>query len=137
MIPLRLFLGLVTVALAVSSAGAAGFQYAAAPDPDGQPLELAIWYPSDGKVSPQPIGLSTQDVAFYGAVQGKALPLIVISHGTGGSPAGHADTALALAEAGFIGRPDPATATRTRRTASRSATSSTGHGISAASSISC
>ncbi len=81
---------------------AAGFQYATAPDPDDQPLELAIWYPSDGKTSSQPLGLFTQEVAYYGAIKGDRLPVVVISHGTGGSAAEHYDTALALADAGFV-----------------------------------
>jgi predicted dienelactone hydrolase len=104
--PLRNFLALIAAALLVSAApppaGAAGFQYASAPDPDDQPLELGIWYPSDGKLSSQALGLFTQDVAYYGPVKGDGLPLIVISHGTGGSAAGHYDTALALADAGFV-----------------------------------
>jgi predicted dienelactone hydrolase len=88
--------------LAARYAGAAGLQYAAAPDPDGQPIELAIWYPSEAKATSQPIGLFTQEVAFYGPIKGSALPLVIVSHGTGGSAAGHYDTALALAEAGFV-----------------------------------
>ena len=35
-------------------------------------------------------------------MRGAALPLVVISHGTGGSAAEHYDTALALADAGFV-----------------------------------
>jgi predicted dienelactone hydrolase len=88
--------------LPIAPARAAGFQYGSAPDPDGKALDLAIWYPSEGKVTTQPLGLFAQDVAFYGAVNGKLLPLIVISHGTGGSAASHYDTALALADAGFV-----------------------------------
>ncbi|HZK88919.1 MAG TPA: hypothetical protein VFC56_02120 [Stellaceae bacterium] len=80
----------------------AGFQYGSAPDGDDPPLPLAIWYPSEAPASPQALGLFSQDVAFYGAVSGKVLPLIVISHDTGGSAAGHYDTALALAGAGFV-----------------------------------
>jgi predicted dienelactone hydrolase len=93
---------LAVLLLAAAPAGAAGFQYAAAPDSDDQPLELAIWYPSDGKVSTEPLGLFTQEVAYYGAVKGGHLPLVVVSHGTGGSAAVHYDTALALADAGFV-----------------------------------
>jgi predicted dienelactone hydrolase len=81
---------------------AAGFQYGTAPDPDDKPIELGIWYPSDAPTTAQPLGLFTQDVAYYGAIAGNSLPLIVISHGTGGSAAGHYDTALALADAGFV-----------------------------------
>jgi predicted dienelactone hydrolase len=100
---LRFVLVLVAAALLTASpASAVGFQYGTAPDPDGQPIELAVWYPSDGKATTLPLGLFTQDVAFYGPVRGAALPLVVISHGTGGSAADHYDTALALAEAGFV-----------------------------------
>ena len=99
----RIFLGIVAaLLLAASPARAVGFQYGSAPDGDDPSLELAIWYPSDAKLTAQPVGLFTQDVAFYGPVTGSNLPLIVISHGTGGSAAGHYDTALALAEAGFV-----------------------------------
>jgi len=93
--------GLLALA-AAPSAKAVGFQYGTAPDADDQPLALAIWYPSDAPVSSQPLGLFKQDVAFYGPVAGQSLPLIVISHGTGGSAASHYDTALALADAGFV-----------------------------------
>jgi predicted dienelactone hydrolase len=92
---------LLAVAAAPTADGA-GFQYGTAPDPDNQPLPLAIWYPSEAPTSSQPLGLFKQDVAFYGPVSGKLLPLIVISHGTGGSAAAHYDTALALADAGFV-----------------------------------
>ncbi|HJV47686.1 MAG TPA: alpha/beta fold hydrolase, partial [Geothrix sp.] len=36
------------------------------------------------------------------AVSGRALPLVVLSHGTGGWYGSHYDTALALADAGFV-----------------------------------
>jgi predicted dienelactone hydrolase len=54
-----------------------------APDADDRPLAIRIWHAED---------LTT----------GAAVPLIVISHGTGGSFAGHTDTARALAAAGFV-----------------------------------
>ncbi len=87
---------------AAPPAGAAGFQYGTAPDADDKPIELGIWYPSDAPTAPQPLGLFTQDIAYYGAISGQSLPLIVISHGTGGGAASHYDTALALADAGFV-----------------------------------
>jgi predicted dienelactone hydrolase len=88
--------------LAPVSAGAVGFQSLQAPDPQGQPLELGIWYPSDALASPQRFGPFEQVVAPNGSVSGRALPLVVISHGTGGSLTSHYDTALALAAAGFV-----------------------------------
>jgi predicted dienelactone hydrolase len=56
---------------------------ASAPDPGQPPLDLRIWYPDP------PLGA------------GK-LPMVVVSHGTGGSAESHIDTAVALAKAGFI-----------------------------------
>jgi predicted dienelactone hydrolase len=93
---------LLCLALSASSACAAGFQYAATPNADGKAIELGIWYPSDTPTSLQPLGLFQQDVAPYGTITDEQLPLIVISHGTGGGAASHYDTALALANAGFI-----------------------------------
>jgi predicted dienelactone hydrolase len=91
----------VLVALA-TPAGAVGFQTVSVPDGDQPPLEVGIWYPSDGAVTEQPLGLFRQNVAVEGAVAGSGPPLVVISHGTGGAFSSHYDTALALAEAGFV-----------------------------------
>ncbi|MFJ9451753.1 alpha/beta hydrolase family protein [Herbaspirillum sp. NPDC101397] len=86
----------------VADVGAVGFQHVTAPDPEGAPLEVGIWYPSTAT----PVVLRTrtvsQTVAADAPVDGETLPLIVISHGTGGSYLGHYDTAIALAEAGFV-----------------------------------
>ena len=98
---LRAFV-ILLAALIASPAVAAGFQYGTAPDPDGKPIELGIWYPSDAPTSGQPLGLFTQQVAPYAAIAGEKLPLIVISHGTGGGASSHYDTAIALADAGFV-----------------------------------
>jgi len=79
-----------------------GFQQVTIPDPAGKPLAVGIWYPASAPVSNVPLGMFTQSVAVDGAVVGNHLPLILISHGTGGSLASHYDTALALAKAGFV-----------------------------------
>src|SRR5262249_10587211 len=80
----------------------AGFTRVMVPDPDGPALETGIWYPSDALASSQRLGLYTQTVAVGGEIVGRGLPLVVMSHGAGGSFEGHLDTALALAEAGFV-----------------------------------
>lgn len=67
---------------------ASNVEVAVAPDPDDKPLDIRIWYPN-AAVTPD-------------EVKGELLPLIVISHGTGGSREGHEDTARALADAGFV-----------------------------------
>ncbi|MDI1280805.1 dienelactone hydrolase [Brevundimonas sp.] len=51
--------------------------------PDGETIEGGVWLPA-------------------GSDDGSARPLVVISHGSGGWYGGHADTAEALAEAGFV-----------------------------------
>lgn len=65
-------------------------------------LPVGVWSPGDGPAAPQPLGTFTQVVAKGGPVAGNHLPLIVMSHGTGGWYGGHYDTALALARAGFV-----------------------------------
>jgi predicted dienelactone hydrolase len=87
---------------AARPAGAVGFQWAMASDPDDKPLQVAIWYPSAAAATTQQFGPFQQSVALGGAVLGRSLPLIVMSHGTGGSLFNSFDTAIAFAEAGFV-----------------------------------
>src|ERR1700709_858763 len=93
---------LATLMLVATPAFSAGFERVTVLDPDGPPLEAGIWYTSETPTSSQPIGAYAQTVAAGGAIAGRGLPLIVMSHGSGGSFEGHYDTALALAEAGFV-----------------------------------
>jgi predicted dienelactone hydrolase len=95
-------MAITSLVIATAPATAAGFQRVTVPDPGDQPLEVGLWYPSDAPASPQPLGSFSQTVAVDGPVAGSRLPLVVISHGTGGSFSEHYDTALALAEAGFV-----------------------------------
>ncbi|MCR5880024.1 prolyl oligopeptidase family serine peptidase [Phenylobacterium sp. J367] len=97
----------VVAALAMALAGTAaqagvGVESFSMPDPGGPPIEVGVWYPSDAPAKPTHLGLSVQDVAVGAPVKGRGLPLVVISHGNGGSYGGHYDTAVALAEAGFV-----------------------------------
>src|SRR5580658_10039483 len=89
-----------------ASAGAhaaVGFQHFWIPDPKGgHPIEVGVWYPTDAAPTQQRLELGEQTVADNAPVRGDHLPLVVISHGHGGSYAGHVDTAVALAEAGFV-----------------------------------
>jgi predicted dienelactone hydrolase len=80
-----------------------GFQHFTIPEPTGgAPMEVGVWYPTDAPGRPQPLELYTQTVAQDAPLKGRELPLIVMSHGHGGSYAGHHDTAEALAQAGFV-----------------------------------
>ena len=91
------------LAVATTPAFPAGFQMVTVPDGDRPALEGGVWYPSDAPAAPQPLGLYyRQTVAPDGAIATRKAPLIVISHGSGGGFDNHYDTALALAEAGFV-----------------------------------
>ena len=79
-----------------------GFQTVRALDADGKPFAIGIWYPTNAPSSATWAGSFFMQVASHGAVAGSHLPMVVISHGTGGSITSHADLALALASAGHI-----------------------------------
>ena len=79
-----------------------GFETASAPVPGDKPLAVTIWYPSDAPERPTPLALYSQSVAPGATPSGHGHPLVVLSHGTGGSNADHYDTARALAAAGFV-----------------------------------
>ena len=100
----KLFCAVATfvIALAGTCVHAAGFQHGFAADPDGKPLVIGIWYPSQATVQPLVMGPTTMSVAINGIAQGKALPLVVMSHGAASSFLSHFDTAIALADAGFV-----------------------------------
>ena len=87
---------------ATPSAADVGFEVEQVPA-DGGPVALAVWYPTSSAPQPTPMpGGAMLDVAPQGAVAGTGLPLIVISHGNGGSALSHVDLAMALAAAGFV-----------------------------------
>lgn len=101
---LTLFSALTTLAmtLAATCVDAAGFQHGFAADLNGKPLEIGIWYPSQAIPKSMSMGPTTMSVALNGRVEGRGLPLVVMSHGTGSSFLGHDDTAIALADAGYV-----------------------------------
>jgi len=92
----------ITLLFARSSFGSIGFQEATVPDFQGKPIAVGIWYPSNAQASPHPLDLFTQTVAVDSSVAGESLPLILITHGAYGSLSSHYDTAIALAQAGFV-----------------------------------
>ncbi len=81
---------------------AAGFESLQAADGAEKPLAVSLWYPTEAVAEAVDLGPFTMDIARGGAIAGQGLPLIVISHGNGGSSLGHHDTAVALAQAGFV-----------------------------------
>jgi predicted dienelactone hydrolase len=97
------FFGFLAVVIVNGHALAAGLKLlnvpAAASGPD---VTVAVWYPSADKPSPVMFGPFTALAARDGRLSGKGLPLVVLSHGRGGSFVGHHDTAEHLADAGFV-----------------------------------
>jgi predicted dienelactone hydrolase len=87
---------------AIEAAQNAGFTIVAVSDPQDKPIEVAIWYPTRAAPAVMDLGLYRQNVARDAPIAGRDLPLVVISHGTGGGWVSHADTAVALASAGFV-----------------------------------
>ena len=100
----KLFFAVTTLVFTLGGTGVhgAGFQQGSAADPEGRPLQVGIWYPSRAATQPVTLGPTTMSVAANGPVQGNGLPMVVMSHGTGGSYLGHVDTAIALADAGLV-----------------------------------
>ncbi|WBU63112.1 alpha/beta hydrolase family protein [Paracoccus aerodenitrificans] len=91
---------LLTLALSPAPLLAAGFELGSvASSPD---IAIGIWYPSSSSPPDEPNTPFGQAVAIDGAPEGADLPLVLLSHGNGGWMGGHADTAMALAEAGYI-----------------------------------
>jgi predicted dienelactone hydrolase len=84
------------------SVHAAGFQVVTIDGAPDRSMQVAIWYPSAALPAATSMGLASQNVAVDGEIKGTSLPLIIVSHGTGGSAYSHLDTALALANAGFV-----------------------------------
>ena len=91
-----------TLALASLSIEAAGFQQLDVSDPGFPDLKVGLWYPSEQAVPLEPNTEFEQPVALGAAMSKTNHALIVLSHGFGGWYASHADTAAALADAGFI-----------------------------------
>jgi predicted dienelactone hydrolase len=79
-----------------------GFQQMTAVDPGHRRIPIAIWYPTKAKPGFVLLGTRGMRVASDAPVDGNRLPLVVMSHGTGGSAISHADTAISLAGYGFV-----------------------------------
>jgi predicted dienelactone hydrolase len=82
---------------------AAGYQPLKVPASKGDSeISAIVWSPCAGAGATVPLGPYVIQGTKNCAVAGNSLPLVVISHGQGGSYLGHHDTASALANAGFV-----------------------------------
>ncbi len=97
------FIGLLAAVVMSAPAAAAGLKFLTVPaDASGPAITVAVWYPSADKPSPVTFGPFTALAAQEGKIEGRSLPLVVLSHGRGGSFVVHHDTAEHLADAGFV-----------------------------------
>ncbi|SDH96978.1 Predicted dienelactone hydrolase [Bradyrhizobium sp. Rc2d] len=89
--------------LMTTFAQAAGFRFITVPAEAGLPaFQTAVWSPCQEQASEVKLRTITLPATRDCAVSGDKLPLIVISHGYGGSFIGHHDTAAVFADAGFV-----------------------------------
>ena len=94
---------MITLCLLASAAQAAGFRFIDVPaDAEGPAMTGAIWYPCAEPPGTMRYGPYVLPVSKDCPLSGEKHPLIVVSHGAGGTLMGHHDTAEALADAGFI-----------------------------------
>jgi predicted dienelactone hydrolase len=94
---------IAALCLSANLAQAAGFGYIDVPaDKDGPALRGAVWTPCDAPAGEIKLGLYVVPAKPDCAIAGAQLPLVVLSHGYGGSMLGHHDTAETLANAGFV-----------------------------------
>ena len=96
-------IGLVFAGIVNAPVTAAGLKLLQVPaDAAGPVITVAVWYPSPDAPSPVTFGPFTVNAAQDGAVSGNGQPLVILSHGRGGSFVGHHDTAERLADGGFV-----------------------------------
>jgi predicted dienelactone hydrolase len=103
MLRLLLVASAIVLCLMATHAQAAGFQFIEVPgDADGPALSGAMWYPCSERPGEVKVGRMMLPGVKDCPISGDKLPLVVFSHGRGGSFIGHHDTAETLADAGFV-----------------------------------
>ena len=100
-----------TVAAVVIAIGAAlsaqaqafqsGFRMLKVPYYDGY-IDVALWYPTNAAEADRSFGAYRMQVSMNAQAASGKVPLVVVSHGTGGRSLSHYRFALALARSGFI-----------------------------------
>lgn len=94
---------LLVLSTLAESVLAAGFKPLEIPASSGEPaIKAMVWSPCANAPDTSEIGPYIVQAIADCAITDQSLPLVVISHGYGGSLLGHHDTATALADAGFV-----------------------------------
>lgn len=94
--------GMASVAAHADSYGAGLLELSLIDPVEGGPMPAIVFYPARSDGGSTQIGPFTIAATRGAAPAPGAFPLIVHSHGTGGSHLGHHDTLAALARAGFV-----------------------------------
>jgi predicted dienelactone hydrolase len=68
----------------------------------GASVAMRLLYPTRTPERMEPFGPFTLNLAMDAPVEGEHLPLVIVSHGTGGTPWTHRDLASHLARSGFV-----------------------------------
>ena len=95
-------LAVVLVISAVRPAHPVGVAEVLAPDPGHAPIRVTLYYPASAKPRLVWMGTGFVQLAADAPLARTGVPLVILSHGTGAGPASHVDTALALAQAGYM-----------------------------------
>ncbi|TIX86715.1 dienelactone hydrolase [Rhizobium sp. P44RR-XXIV] len=97
------FILAASLSLATSMAHAAGFKPIEVAGEGSLPaIKGGVWYPCSQPVGDIKVGPFIMAATKDCPVTGEKLPLVIISHGRGGTFVGHHDTAGTLADAGFV-----------------------------------
>lgn len=91
------------IGLTAACSHAAGFRFLEIPaEGSNREIKGAVWYPCNQASAEMMVGPYRMLVAKDCPLEAEKLPLVVISHGWGGTFLGHIDVAETLAEAGFV-----------------------------------
>lgn len=100
---LWMVIGALVAGWAADSAAGVGMRTLAYADPaHGGVGRLVLWYPATAPEHPVRRGPFTLTVADGAPLMDGRHPLVVVSHGSGGSALSHADTAMDLARRGYV-----------------------------------
>ena len=93
----------LVIAVAVTSARADGVGFRdISIEVDGERLITALWYPTDVPPGETTVGPFTMAASREAPIGAGRYGLVVMSHGTGGGRLNHRDTAIRLAEGGYV-----------------------------------
>ena len=93
----------LAVVIAVSGARAEGVGFRDIHvDVEGETLVTALWYPADAAPGRTTVGPFTMNASRRAPVGSGRYGLVLLSHGSGGGRLNHRDTAIRLAEGGYI-----------------------------------